>query len=369
MIRYKSFAALLFALLCAPLANAADDAIDGKPISIGIETSIWSETLGENRPVRIYTPPSQQERRAPAAVLYLLDGANNFTHAAAAVDFLIGTGRIPEMIVVGIPNLDRGKDLTPTTPGCKEKCGGGDRFLTFLTTELAPWVERRYRTAPFRIIAGHSRGGLFALHTLLNRPEAFNAYVAISPALWWNDRAVLQDMDAKLKRLPPKRFLYMTDGNEAPELTEAVAKSVEVLKRAAPSNLEWHYQRLQNEEHMSTPHRTLYDGLEHIFSGMQVPRDVLRAQGLKGIDAQYAALPARYGFDIPLPLGMADWCGYYLLQQGKPEMAVEVFQRNVALNPLSVRAQGSLATALSSAGRKAEALEALNKAYQLAEAP
>jgi predicted alpha/beta superfamily hydrolase len=369
MIRRKSFATLLLALLCAPLVAAADDAIVSKPIEIGIETSIWSETLGENRPLRIYTPPSQQQRRGPAAVLYLLDGANNFVHTAAAVEFLTGTGRIPEMIVVGIPNLDRGKDLTPTTPGCKENCGGGDRFLTFLTTELAPWVERRYRTSPFRIIAGHSRGGLFALHTLLNHPEAFNAYVAMSPALWWNDQAVVADMEAKLKGLPPRRFLYMTDGDEAEQLTNAVAKSVAVLKRAAPTNLDWHYVRLKNEEHMSTPHRSIYDGLEHVFSGMQVPRDLLRSRGLKGIEEHYAALPARYGFDIPLPLGMADWCGYYLLQQGKPEMAVDVFQRNVELNPLSVRAYGSLAAALTAAGRKAEALEVLNKAYQLAEAP
>ncbi|MFC4307780.1 alpha/beta hydrolase-fold protein [Steroidobacter flavus] len=360
MIRRKSFAALLFALLCAPLVATADDAVVSKPIEIGIETTIWSETLGENRPVRIYTPPSQ-ERRAPAAVLYLLDGAQNFVHTAAAVDFLIGTGRIPEMIVVGIPNLDRGKDLTPN--------GGGDRFLTFLTTELAPWVERRYRTAPFRIIAGHSRGGLFTLHTLLNHPEAFNGYIAMSPALWWNNQAILGDLEAKLKRLPPRRFLSITDGDEAEQLTNAVAKTVAVFERAAPKNLEWRYVRLKNEEHMSTPHRSIYDGLEYMFSGMQVPRDLLRAQGLKGIEQQYAALPARYGFDIPLPLGMVDWCGYYLMQQGKPEMAVEVFQRNVELNPLSVRAYGSLATALTGAGRQKEALEALNKAYQLAEAP
>ncbi|WP_129779818.1 alpha/beta hydrolase [Peristeroidobacter soli] len=362
MIRRKSFVVLLFAVLCAPLAAMADETGASKSIQIGVETSIWSQTLGENRPLRIYTPPSQQERRAPAAVLYLLDGANNFVHTAAAVDFLIGTGRIPEMIVVGIPNLDRGKDLTPGPTG-------GDRFLTFLTTELAPWVERRYQTAPFRIIAGHSRGGLFTLNTLLNHPEAFNGYIAMSPALWWNNQAVLGDMEAKLKRLPPRRFLYMTDGDEAEQLTSSVAKSVAVLERAAPNNLEWHYTRLKNEEHMSTPHRSIYDGLENMFSGMQVPRDLLRAQGLKGIEQHYAALPGRYGFDIPLPLGMVDWCGYYLMQQGKPEMAVDVFRHNVELNPLSIRVYGSLATALTAAGRQKEALEALNKAYQLAEAP
>lgn len=358
--RNSSGSALLLSLLVLLATPPVAAAATQTPIEIGVQTSIWSETLGETRPLRIYTPPSQAKSRTPAAVLYVLDGANNFFHTAAAVDFLIGTGRIPEMIVVGIPTLDRGKDLTPSKD---------EQFLKFLTTELAPWIESRYRTAPFRIITGHSRGGLFTLYTLLNRPEAFNAYVAVSPALWWGDLATLQDMEAKLKRLPPRRFLYMTDGNEAEQLTNAVAKNVAVLKRAAPPTLEWHYERLPNEEHMSTPHRTIYDGLEHIFSGMQVPRDAILKRGIKGIEEHYAKLSARYGFDIPLPLGMVDWCGYYLLQQGKPDMAVDVFKRNVELNPLEVRVYGSLGTALNAAGRKDEALEALNKAYQLATAP
>lgn len=37
--------------------------------------------------------------------------------------------------------------------------GGADRFFAFLTDEVSPYVERHYRTAPMRVLAGHSLGG------------------------------------------------------------------------------------------------------------------------------------------------------------------------------------------------------------------
>ena len=55
----------------------------------------------------------------------------------------------------------------------------GDRTRRY--TELIPKIEGQYRTQPFRIFAGHSLGGLFAVHTMLTRPDLFNAYIAVSP--------------------------------------------------------------------------------------------------------------------------------------------------------------------------------------------
>ena len=100
------------------------------------------------------------------------------------------------MIIVAIPNTNRVRDLIPThsTKGNDGKdydfyqaSGGTDNFLKFITNELAPKIESTYRTFPYRILIGQSFGGLTVLHALCTIPQAFNAYVAIDPSLWWDN--------------------------------------------------------------------------------------------------------------------------------------------------------------------------------------
>lgn len=71
--------------------------------------------------------------------------------------------------------------------------GQADRFLDFLEKELIPHIDRNYRTYPHRIIAGWSFGGLLATHALIHRPEIFDAYLAISPSLWWDEELLLAE--------------------------------------------------------------------------------------------------------------------------------------------------------------------------------
>ncbi|TFH66787.1 MAG: alpha/beta hydrolase [Gemmatimonadales bacterium] len=103
------------------------------------------------------------------------------------------------MIVVAIPNTgDRTRDLTPASETEHAgtgfpTAGGADRFLGFLADELIPHIDSTYRTETFRVLVGHSIGGLFATHALLTRPDLFRGYVAISPILWWNRKSLVDE--------------------------------------------------------------------------------------------------------------------------------------------------------------------------------
>ena len=147
--------------------------------------TIDSKILGEARSVLIRTPASYATGARSYPVLYLTDGDRQLPHTAATIDFLTREGRMPEVILVGITNTDRTRDLTPThvdqtaLDGQQFRfptSGGADKFLSFIETELIPYVEANYRTEPFRILAGHSFGGLFAMHALLSRPRLFNGH-------------------------------------------------------------------------------------------------------------------------------------------------------------------------------------------------
>lgn len=71
--------------------------------------------------------------------------------------------------------------------------GGAEDFLTFIEEQLKPEIERDYKIDTRRqTIFGHSLGGFFVLHVLFSKPAAFQTYVAGSPSIHWNQRALLE---------------------------------------------------------------------------------------------------------------------------------------------------------------------------------
>lgn len=142
-------------------------------------------------------------------VVYMVDGNGMFGGAAdqAAIRALSGEIRPAVIVGVGYPVSSmfealglRNFDLTPPTPPeevppqmAGAHVGGADAFLSFILDELAPQIARLHPVdASDQSLFGFSLGGLFVLHTLFNHPQAFRTYVAGSPSIWWNDRAVLE---------------------------------------------------------------------------------------------------------------------------------------------------------------------------------
>ncbi|WP_253256285.1 alpha/beta hydrolase [Formosa algae] len=147
-------------------------------ISIGKETIIHSEILNEDRKLDIYLPKNYEKSDKSYPVLYLLDSYYNFTHAVGTVEYLLLNELIPEMIIVGIKNTRRNRDLTPNSKELNKEqqerlglTGGADKFIDFLDKELITYVEQTYKAASYKVIVGHSLGGLFNIYTFLKKPR------------------------------------------------------------------------------------------------------------------------------------------------------------------------------------------------------
>ncbi|HZI16459.1 MAG TPA: alpha/beta hydrolase-fold protein [Myxococcus sp.] len=365
------FALLLTVALMLPGRAAASSPPEPLvPVVIGTEHKLHSQLLKEERPYLVAVPEGYYDSTTTRfPVLYLLDGDAHFHHVTGIVRFLAEQSRMPKVIVVGVSNTQRTRDLTPPAQGdnVPAGAGGADTFLRFLDEELAPVIEARYRTQPYRVLVGHSFGGLFAVHVLMNQPQRFNAYVAISPSLWWSGGALVKGAVKSLERLPAKeRWLYMTMGSEGDDMLGPIQELARTLEKAKPARLAWRYSFLEKEHHGSTPHRSIYDGLEAIFSGWDVPPALLQSGDAAALEAHYAAMTERFGFEVRPPEATLNFMGYQLLRKGQSAAALAIFRKNVALyGELSSNVHDSLGEALEAAGKKDEAAASYLRAWRL----
>lgn len=329
---------------------------------------VASRALGETRRVEVHLPASYAwatERRYP--VLYLLDGQTHGGHAVASTDFLAAQGQLPEMIVVSIASTVRVRDFTQTDwPQAWIGGGGAAHFTRFLTTELVPRIERDYRAAPFRILAGHSASGQYVLHLLATQPTDFHAYLAMAPSLDWDGQLPIRELEAALPRADrPERFVYFAYGDDREQALADDLRLARALAAAAPATLRAEVRALPEETHSALPLLALIDGLRSLYRGYALPEE-LTARGLAAVDAHYAELSSRLGTPVAAPEPALNEVGYRLLGGERVAEAIEVFQRAARENPSSANAWDSLAEALAQGARRDEALRAAARAVELA---
>lgn len=234
----------------APVVRVAD------PILPHEHFTIASKHTSEQRPINVYLPPDHATSQRPFPVLYMPDGgiAEDFPHITNTVDALIREGAIAPVIVVGIENTQRRRDLTGETAVAEDRkvapvVGGARAFRDFVASELIPEIERRYRCTGERAIVGESLAGLFVVETLFEAPDLFDRYIAMSPSLWWNDHAIVRQAAARLPALRGRpRWLWFTAADEG-DIYPFADQLMMQLKANAPADLRWVYDPRPEEHH------------------------------------------------------------------------------------------------------------------------
>jgi len=237
-----------------------------------VTRELHSRILDEDRILRIGLPVEYDSTTASYPVFYLLDGdQRRFSAALSELNALLDSGQIPPMILVGIPNTDRDRDMLPVVIPGRRNSGGSARFLRFVREEMIPFVKESYRTSDFSVIMGTSNTALFAVYAFVNEPSTFSAYLASSPMIGYCPELLRSTTEQLLNRKTRlDRSLFVIYGErDSPKVTEAVPVFIEQLRSHMPDGLRLELVVLPGEGHV--PPSSLTRGMEWIYSGFNTP--------------------------------------------------------------------------------------------------
>ena len=337
---------IFLVILTGVLTVVAKGQKDNK-IVIGKIDSVYSNILTEQRKVWIYTPDMTLGNHDPNQhypVLYLLDGDSHFHSVVGLVQQLSqanGNTVLPEMIIAGITNTDRTRDLTPThvisdlpemDSNFSRTSGGGKDFIAFIEKELMPHIDSLYPTAPYKVLLGHSFGGLTVMDVLTNHTKLFNACIAIDPSMWYDHERFLAETK---KKLAEKKYnatrLYVGIANTLPEgmvlaqiKKEAMPGTrhirsifeLDAFIKANPQNgLKYASRYYKDDSHVSVPLASEYDGLRFIFDYYRINitgKDFTDTSDaiVKKYKKHYDIVSGEMGYKITPPELFINYLGY-----------------------------------------------------------
>ncbi|WP_202702601.1 alpha/beta hydrolase-fold protein [Flavobacterium sp. UGB4466] len=371
-------------------------------IEIGTIDSISSKILNENRKIWIHLPKSARNTglaKQKYPVVYLLDAEGHFSSVVGIIEEMSevnGNTNCPEMIIVGITNTNRNRDLTPThsevdppfvPQSLSDQSGGGEKFVEFLQKELIPYIDGKYPTAPFKTLIGHSFGGLTALNILANHTDLFHSYIAIDPSLWWDRQKFLADTKKKLanKNLS-KVSLFMAAANTMDEgmniekvrkdttlLTKHIRSILDFndfLENNKKSNLNYEYQYYSDDNHGSVPLIAIYDGLRFLFKFNQLKLSITEQFNFNKavftkIEKHFQNVSKHLGYTVNVPENTINAYGYQSLGKKDMELAGYLFRLNVANYPQSPNVYDSLGDFYEANGDKKNAIASYEKTLLL----
>jgi len=346
-------------------------------LSFGHSEKVFSKIFNEERTLLIKLPEGYENaKEVQYPVLYTLDGTTHFHRVAGTLQWLSDTANvIPQHIVVALVADDGMQRLRDAHPFKTQRYKDGDvapaaDFSRFLSDELIPYIDEKYRTLPIRALAGHSAAGRSTVHSLTTTKGLFQAFIIMSPVFSDSERSVnfLQQTALKLKSIIQEPTFVFTSIGFEPNNQRTFDRINDGLKQHAPKKLTWESQVYPQETHMSNPSKTFHNAMQaiSIFRGWSIPPEVT-LQGLNAVKQHYKKLSKKFATDIPPAEGLLINMAYDYLNLKQSGEAIEAFQLAVTLYPQSSNAHDSLADAYEAIDSLQQALATQKIALALAE--
>ena len=205
------------------------------------------------------------------------------------------------------------------------------------------------------------------MYTLLNRPDVFKAYIAVSPSLWWDDQALAKQAEefvADRKEL--QAALYMTMGNEGGSMLGSAQKVIGSFANSS-GRIDAEFQRWPQESHGSIVMRSVYAGMEwlHEFYHIHEPARVYEESGLDFFDKRFAHISEYLGYEVKIPEHALMEIQNHLSEMKRQVEAQNDLHRILELYPNSANAHYDLGRSYLETNDTVRAEEKLRRALEL----
>ncbi|NJB69928.1 putative alpha/beta superfamily hydrolase [Saonia flava] len=229
---------------------------ENSKITIGINHTIKSSILNQNRTIQIYVPENYENSKKSYPVLYILDGQWYFLSGVAVQKALRTPGAIPEMIVVGIHNSNPlRRTLFDDEKG---------KFTNFLKNEVTQYIDSNYRTTKERVIFGWEAAAYYISELILKEKEFY------SGAIITNGGYASEDL-VKGFTSDKNMYLFMANSRKDIYYISSTDAFHEILKNNNPKNLIWKYELFNEEVHETLAHLALFKGLKYYYHNYDSP--------------------------------------------------------------------------------------------------
>lgn len=235
-----------------------------------ITEEVFSPKLNENREITIGLPASYlKNTQQKYPLLILLDGDYLFDPFQGALSYGAYWDDLPEVIIVGVnqnKNDERVADCTVNEiSGLPDE--KGNQFFEFIGMELVGYLEKKYRIAPFKMIAGHDLTAGFLNFYLYKEKPLFDAYISMSPEL---PTGMEEHIPNRLNALEQKIYYYQStaDGDlkKMQDRIKAMDKSIKEIKKP---NLNYQFDEFKGASHYSLVLNSIPNALYQFFSVYQ----------------------------------------------------------------------------------------------------
>ncbi|MCL9769640.1 alpha/beta hydrolase-fold protein [Flavobacterium sp. HXWNR69] len=270
-----------------------------------IPESIESKKIG-TRTFTVITPPSYESnpgKRYPTLVVldgeYLLDPFDGILKYGSYWDDL------PEMILIGInQNYSETRFADSEFDEAGFPAGSGADFFEFIGQELYPYIDKKYRTLPFRMIAGHDTTAGFLNFYLYKDNPIFNAYISLAPEM---APEMEKRIAERLTKITKPLFYYQATGEgDLKEINEKAAELDANIKAIPNATFKYQNDTFKGASHYTLVAKAVPNAIYFIFDGYQPISMVEFEDKILKLDAgytdyliaKYDELEKRFGFKM-----------------------------------------------------------------------